>query len=50
MHHIVPVAVVDSGENLLKEPAGVVLLEFAVLHNIVKQLPAWKINALTLSL
>ena len=44
MDHIVPVTVVDAGDNLLEEPPGVLLLQLAVLHNVVKQLSTFMVK------
>lgn len=40
VHDHVPMAVVDTGDDLLEEATRVVLLQFAMLHDVVEQLPA----------
>ena len=40
VHHVVAVAVVHAADDLLEEPPGVLLLQLAVLHDVVEQLPA----------
>ena len=40
MNHIVSVAIIHSTDNLLEESPSILLLQFAVLDDVVKQFPA----------
>ena len=42
VYDVMPVAVVNSGDDLLEEPPGLVLLQLPVLHDVLKQLTAWR--------